>query len=855
MTTNTRYTILIASTSRPNNDQLALALADTDHDLLHATNTDAAFKLIKDQHPDLVILDHKFDASFEEFYAPFAEQNPDIPLLVISPQAVTNAAPNPLLSFLTTPYTGSQLLIETTTLIVSALTERKPRKALAKTEPHYLDILENAQDVIYTHDLEGHYTFLNRRGRELTGYTADEITTIDNAAVTSPEHLALSKRMLRLKLERGTSEPTVYEIDLLTKDGRKIPVEISSQLMFTNGEPFAVLGIARDISARRQNEEAMALLNETLRDANVRADQQIHQLSNQISTLAQTLAAARELPAIFRTLVDFIRHSLPSDTIVLARYDQERNAALPQFLWTEEHGETQFDTPVPMELLNGSPGLAVVSKEVIIANNLTDQTIQERNATLNPHQHSHNQILSIMTIPMCMQERVLGLLEIQTSEPGAYTNEQKAPIATAANLAANAIENIRLIDRDRERERQLHQAQQIESVGRLAAHVAHDYNNLLTAMSGTVGLAKRKLQPGHAVRHDLTQIDDLIQRASLTSRQILSVGRKQILLPKNHNLNNLIQDKVKTLLQHIVGDDIQIITAFDYSIPLAHIDENQLGQILMNLAVNSRDAMPAGGTITINTRKINPGHPKHSRKTQAPEILMSFSDNGTGIDPSLHKQIFEPLFTTKPVGKGTGLGLSMVQGNIEQAGGSITVKSQLGKGTTFFLQLPAAHDPAAAINDHPEHTAENLPQEPEESATILIAEDSNVVRQTIIATLKSTGYSIIDAGDGQEAFELFKETPNLIHLIITDLLMPRMTGKDLAAKAKELAPNVKVLFMSGFTNEDLSDEGILTEGCNFLAKPFSDIQLLEAVRQTLNHPYHSNSQTIQTYNYDESPAH
>lgn len=822
------YTILVVSSARARLNRISSALKSAGNDLLCASNLSAAIKLASEQKPSLIILDQHLDRQIDEASRRFRtnQASTNTPLLFITAKQVRTLDdfdPNQPHDFLNEPFNDLQLTARATSLLVRS-------DASVQTDTQYREIFENTNDIVYSHDLQGRYTSLNKKGRELTGYNVDEATTIDSAKVMSAADLELSRRMLKFKIERGSAEPTVYEIELLTKDGRKLPVEICSQLMFKNGKPVGVLGIARDITARRESEQALRLTNQALRDANTRSAEESEHLSQQIASLALALSAARDHSAVFSCLLKFIQASVPCETALLALYITERNEALPEFLWNSESETIELTNQTALALQTGPAGLAVMSKEAVTSNNLQSEAIHKMSISLNPHQNGHHPRLSIMTIPMTITDKVVGILEIQTTEPDAYTDQQKIPMMTAANLAANAIENIRLITRDREREAQLHQAQKMETLGRLAGNVAHDFNNIITGIYGNCDVAMTYLELGHPVRENLLTIKDSGKRAQLLSQQLLGFSRKQILQPTVLDLNKVIKSSF-AFIDPLIGEDINVDYYLASDLPAVFLDKHQVEQILMNLAVNSRDAMPRGGRITIETRTSlsEPNSDTRRSKAQQETILLTFTDTGSGMDAETQSQIFEPFFTTKPEGKGTGLGLSMVYGSIKQAGGNIAVKSQPGKGTTFTIRFPVSKRVWQPTKEEPT----DLITAYQNSQTILIAEDDFNVRSTLRTALESAHHIVLTASDGQEALEIFRETPSLINLIVTDLLMPKMNGTELARQAQKLSPNVKLLFMSGYPNEVITAEGILESGIAFIHKPFNHNEIQRKVREVL----------------------
>ncbi len=379
-------------------------------------------------------------------------------------------------------------------------------------------------------------------------------------------------------------------------------------------------------------------------------------------------------------------------------------------------------------------------------------------------------------------------------------------------------------------EGQLRQAQKMESIGRLAGGVAHDFNNLLTVIQGYSDLMQFKIPADDPLRKELEQIQVASRRASALTRQLLAFSRKQILDLTLLNLNELVSNLHK-MLERLIGEDIRLTTVLQPEVWSIMADAGQIEQVIMNLVVNARDAMPTGGQLTIETRNINLDDDYASVLLDAPRgpcVLLSVTDTGHGMDNVTQAHIFEPFFTTKDSGKGTGLGLATVYGIVKQSGGHIAVYSEVGRGTTFKIYLPAQNLPAAPPVVHVHY------QVPGGSETILLVEDEDLVRTLVQTALQNEGYTILKASHGAEALSLCAEHPGGIDLLLTDVIMPQMSGRELAEQLKTLYPALKILFISGYTDDAVVRHGLLAAEVEFLSKPFEMNKLAAKVREILD---------------------
>ena len=372
----------------------------------------------------------------------------------------------------------------------------------------------------------------------------------------------------------------------------------------------------------------------------------------------------------------------------------------------------------------------------------------------------------------------------------------------------------------------------MESIGRLAGGVAHDFNNLLTVINGYSRLLLDSLEAGDPLRDDLEEIHKAGERAAGLTQQLLAFSRKQILQPRVLDLNRVVGE-MRPMLARLMGEDVEVCVKLPAEATTICADPHQLEQVLMNLAVNSRDAMPHGGKFSIETGFVECGesHVQSRPGAQAgPYVMLAVSDTGVGMNEETLGHIFEPFFTTKEVGKGTGLGLSTIHGIVEQSGGYVEAESELERGTTFKIYMPRVVD-AQADSGRPEAVPASGGKE-----TVLVVEDQAEVRRYTAIALKAYGYQVIQAENADEALLLGERESERIDLILTDVVMPSLSGRELADRLKERWPGIKVLFMSGYTDDTIVHHGVLQKDVEFIQKPFSPAQLAIKVREMLAAP-------------------
>ena len=380
-------------------------------------------------------------------------------------------------------------------------------------------------------------------------------------------------------------------------------------------------------------------------------------------------------------------------------------------------------------------------------------------------------------------------------------------------------------------EEQLRQSQKMEAIGQLAGGIAHDFNNLLTAINGFSDLSLRRLEGADPLRGNIEEVKKAGERAASLTRQLLAFSRKQVLQPKVFGLNSVISE-VEKMLKRLIGEDIELRTVLDQETGSVKADPGQIEQVIINLAVNARDAMPSGGRLTIETTNvyIHEGDADMRIAVDPGQyVMLAISDTGMGMDDQVQSHIFEPFFTSKEAGKGTGLGLSTVYGIVKQSEGNVQVYSKVGKGTTFKVYLPRVDETAQVYKRTPE-VEENL----QGKEIILLAEDEDVVRKLARQVLEMFGYQVLEAPNGGAALLICERHEAPIHLLITDVVMPEMSGPELTDRLTQLRPDLKVLYMSGYTDNAVIHKGVLDEGTNFIQKPFTPAALARTVREVLN---------------------
>ena len=423
------------------------------------------------------------------------------------------------------------------------------------------------------------------------------------------------------------------------------------------------------------------------------------------------------------------------------------------------------------------------------------------------------------TLPVLIEDRVI--------------RDEKGRITGIRSMIEDITERRRAEEALRKSEEQLRQWQRVEAIGRLAGGVAHDFNNLLMTIKGCSEILLRELDARDSRREEVEEIRKAAERATALTRQLLAFGRRQVLQPQVLDLNEVVAN-MDRMLQRLIGEDIQLLTILDPELWPVKVDPGQIEQVIMNLAVNARDAMRGGGRLTIETANVvldeNYAR-RHVSVKPGPCVMLAVTDNGCGMDKETQSHLFEPFFTTKAKGEGTGLGLSTVYGIVKQSGGNIWAYSESGLGTTFKIYLPRAEE---AVKTYKPKLAPTV--SPGGSETILLVEDEEAVRAIVSKILQNKGYTVLEARQGHEALQICKDHHGPIHLMVTDVVMPHMSGSELAERLTTLRPELRVLFMSGYPDNAIVHHGVLGAGTSFLQKPFTLSALECKVRDLLDAP-------------------
>jgi PAS domain S-box-containing protein len=650
------------------------------------------------------------------------------------------------------------------------ITERKKvQNALHESEKLYRMIVDNMSDTIWTMDFNLQYTYLSPAITQLTGYTIEEIKAVPLDRQLTPASMEVVAKVLSEEFEPGypprPKNPDTslrLELEVVRKDGSLLWQELT--LTFKpddQGNPVEILGVARDISERKKAQAVIAESEQRYR----MIMENMHEI---IWTTDLNMRSTYVSPSCFH----------------LTGYTPEELLLLPP---------DQVITPESMIL-----AATAVSEEL---------TLEFGGQPLDPHRSK--------TIEQEILCKNGGTLWLEVTATFIRDDEGKP---TGMLMAGRDISLRKKAEQEKQQlEGHLIQAQKMETVGRLAGGVAHDFNNMLSVILGYVDLAKLRLAKQHPVLKDIAEIEKAAVRSRDITTQLLAFSRKQVIEPKIIDLNDLVSHTEKALIR-LIGEDIELKVLTEKNLWAILFDPSQIEQILINLAVNARDAMPDGGKLTIETTNLVLDEfycRNHIDAHPGSYVRLTVSDNGTGMNKDTLEHIFEPFFTTKEVGKGTGLGLATVYGIVKQNNGFLNVYSEPGNGTTFSIYLPRTTE-AKETQDASE---DELPLTG--AGNILLVEDDAMVLQITRGMLESIGYSVTAVDAPGEALSLFEKAGSLFDLVITDVVMPAMSGKELRNKLLEIQPETKVLFMSGYTADVIAHHGVLEEGVHFLQKPFT----------------------------------
>ena len=718
------------------------------------------------------------------------------------------------------------------------------RSALQETSRRFDAILNNTREAVFMMDERQHCVFANAAAEKLTGYCFAELSgrplhDVIHNKKPDGSHYPLEEcpidRAFPERAQMSGEELFVH------KDGSLDPVAFTaSPVLDERGEPIGTVIEARNIAHRKAREAALARRTEQLQ-ALAGAALEVAAAPTLESTLDVVTEAARRIIGAHQGVVSLTRGPDWSQAInavaLTEKYEAWRDyAALPDgggvYSWLCEENRSVRFTQAELEA-------------------------HPRWRGFGDHASEHPPMRGWLAAPLVGRDgRNLGLIQLSDKEDGSEFDEadeamlvQLAQLASAAveqNLAETALRHLNATLESRveqaiaERERveeALRQSQKMEAVGQLTGGVAHDFNNLLTVVTGNIDMALRNLAAaGLAEGRIKRSLDNALKgadRAAALTQRLLAFSRRQPLDPKPLNVDRLVAD-MSDLLNRALGETVRLEVVTSPGLWRVEADPNQLESAILNLAVNARDAMPTGGTLTVETAnaRLDEGYAAdHAEVAPGQYVMIAVTDTGTGMPKGVAARVFEPFFTTKEVGRGTGLGLSQVYGFTKQSGGHVKVYSEEGSGTTVKIYLPRL---MSGIESEPEDSRyESRPETTRGSETIMVVEDDDDVRTYTVECLRELGYRVLEAHDGPAALRLLERQEKPIDLLFTDVVMPGMTGRELADQARELQPDLRVLYTSGYTRNAIVHGGRLDEGVEMIVKPFTFATLAEKVADVL----------------------
>jgi PAS domain S-box-containing protein len=665
-------------------------------------------------------------------------------------------------------------------------------------------IVEASWDAIIGTDPEGIITSWNPGAERIYGYPVAEVLGKHLSLTALPDR-ADETRLLFQQLQQGGVVEN-HEMVGIRKDGRRIDVSMTLALVRgPDGIVRGVSGVTRDITDRRAADEQVRLLHTI-----ALATSEVGGLDETLEVLLRLVCQAAHAPLAVAWV--------PSVRGVL-----ERRA-----VWTRPEQRGRFRPMVEgrqFERTTSLPGRVWSSREPVWISRLAEDEGLSRRLLA-----SELGLRTAFAVPVLAGREAVAVLEVFFDQPRERDARLIGLVSAVGAQIGSLVERRRAEEALRKSEEQLHHAQKMEAIGQLTGGVAHDFNNLLSVILSYSVLLAEELPTGDPRREDLLEIKEAGQRAAALTQQLLAFSRRLVLQPRVMDLNEVIAGTEK-MLRRLIGEDVELTVIPARAPARANIDPGQIEQVIMNLAVNARDAMPTGGKLTIELEatELDEGFvAEHAGATRGPHIMVAVSDTGCGMDAATQGRVFEPFFTTKERGRGTGLGLSTVFGIVRQSAGTIWVQSELGKGTTFRIYLPVAK----AATDKPLLRTVS-PMRLHGSETVLLVEDEEGVRKLVRSILHRNGYRVLEAKDGAEALRVAEQQP-AIDLLLTDVVMPHMSGAAMAARLLASRPGLKLLYMSGYTDNAVVLHGVLRTEAAFLQKPITPGALLSKIREVLD---------------------
>jgi PAS domain S-box-containing protein len=708
---------------------------------------------------------------------------------------------------------------------VTDITQRKrAEEALHSSENKYRTLIENVPQKIFLKDKNSVYISCNKSYAQDLKIKPDEISGRTDCEFY-PKELAEKYRADDKKIiERGKTEEIEEKY---IQNGQEVWVNtIKTPVKDEKGNILGILGIFWDITDRKRAEESLKQSEENAR--------QFAQENAIMAEIGRIISSTLNIDEVYESFSKEVKKIIFFDRIVINYIDTDKGTVRNVYMAGKGLQDRNVKDIYPLE---GSGNAEMVR---------TRSTLLIQTKDFNEYKDRFPMLLStfqagfrsIMNVPLFSKGKIIGGLLLRSLKPYAYTDKEVRLAERIGFQIAGAIANAQLyterIQAESERaalQEQLRQSQKMEAIGQLAGGVAHDFNNLLTVIKGYSQLSLTEMKKEDPLKENIEEIKKSADRAADLTRQLLAFSRRQVMEMKVLDLNDLLRNLDK-LLRRVIGEDIELTTILEENLGRAKTDPGQIEQVIMNLAVNARDAMSKGGKLTIETANVELDQAyarAHVAVKPGPYVMISASDTGVGMPPEIRDRIFEPFFTTKEKGRGTGLGLSTVYGIVKQSGGNIWVYSEPEKGTTFKIYLPRVDEPFEELKE--KLVKEELPRGNE---TILIVEDEEDVLKLAGRILSRQGYHVLEALSGEEALRICKKEKEPFHLLLTDVVMPQMSGRQLEEQLSRVCQDFKVLYMSGYTDNAITHHGVLEKGLKYIQKPFTVDGLIRKIREVLD---------------------
>jgi PAS domain S-box-containing protein len=681
---------------------------------------------------------------------------------------------------------------------------KRAEQELRESEERFRAFVLLSTEGILIHE-NGVIVDANQAAADLAGFPNPE-SLIGKHGVDDIPFTPVSRKVLRSYLDSSLSESK--DVEILRQDGTLIPLSVRGRATTFRGRPVGIVSLL-DVTDRKNAEEER-ILNawrlSALLELNQMSDASIHDLTH---------FAMEEAVNLTGSSIGYIAFASQDESV------------LTMYAWSEAAmAECTIDNKPRVYPVNstGLWGEAVRQRRPIITNNYAAANPWKKGI---PEGHVH--ILRHLNVPVFDRDRIVIVAGVG-NKPEDYDEGDVRQLTLLMEGMWRIVTQRRAEEEKEKLQEQLAQAAKMEAVGRLAGGVAHDFNNLLTTILGYSEMILSQLNEEDPLYLEAEEIHKAGERAASLTQQLLAFSRKQVIKPRIVDLNEAVKEARK-MLDRLIGENIKLVLDLEPDLGRVKVDPHQVDQVLLNLAVNARDAMPDGGTLTIATGNITfdkGSLSPHSEIVPGSYSVLSVTDTGMGMNDEIKSRLFEPFFSTKENGKGTGLGLAMVYGIAKQNGGSVSVHSEQGLGTVFRLYLPSTDDkPAASVI--PLRIAS-----PTGNETVLLVEDDDMVRRLAQRVLTHLGYEVLQAYDIEDAIRICEEYPTPIHLLLTDVIMPGMNGVELYDQLRTTRTGIKALFMSGYAEDVVVRHGVLPEGTEFIQKPFNMEDLASRVRQTLD---------------------